>query len=88
MSGKVRHLLIQVPYFLLDKVSDILDLFRNYEIVHGEHVKGRWNVDKSYYMIRVYKIQYQHACFLEEILKRVYDRNQVIECLWVDEEEE
>ena len=78
------YMLIQFPCFLFDTVSDILNLFREYGILDGHSVEGRYDKEKGYYFLRIWDTSEKTAAFLGHVLGRVDVNGKVASYCWIE----
>lgn len=79
------YMLIQFPDYLFDKVSDILNLFREYGILDGHNVEGRYDGRfKDLHFLRIWGISERTAVFLGNILGRVHVNGKVASYCWIE----
>lgn len=79
---------IKFPYFLFDKVSDILDLFRRYDLIDGRDVKGgKFILIPGWYRITIRGMSRKHAGLIGNILDRIYKENYV-KWYWFEHKED
>lgn len=82
------YMLIQFPDYLFDKVSDILNLFREYGILDGHNVEGQYDRKKDLHFLRIWGISERTAVFLGKILGRVHVNGKVASYVWIEHYEE
>ena len=79
------YMLIQFPDYLFDKVSDILNLFREYGILDGHNVEGHYTGRfKDLHCLRIWSISERTAVFLGNVLRRVHVNGKVASYCWVE----
>lgn len=78
------YMLMKFPDYLFDKVSDILNLFREYGILDGHNVEGQYDRKKDLHFLRIWSISEGTAVFLGNVLRRVHVNGKVASYYWVE----